>query len=218
MDSACDTPLLEWVAPFGNPRIKACSRLPKAFRSVPRPSSPLGAKASTRCPCFPRPPPATTTDPPHPICDRAGAPPTRAHVPAREGRREGCRCRRMIPATTTKRAVRARNGPHTHARCASCLQTEETKKNGRTRDLPMPVTHDAREGSLLLAPATGTSHHLTMSKQQGLPRAREPRVRERLVGLGRLERPTSRLSGVRSNQLSYRPEAQEDRTPASFDI
>ena len=52
--------LAEWVAPFGDPRIKACSRLPKAFRSVPRPSSPLGAKASTRCPCFPRPPPATT--------------------------------------------------------------------------------------------------------------------------------------------------------------
>jgi hypothetical protein len=28
-----------------------------------------------------------------------------------------------------------------------------------------------------------------------------------LVGLGRLERPTSRLSGVRSNHLSYRPES-----------
>src|SRR4029079_12849933 len=28
-----------------------------------------------------------------------------------------------------------------------------------------------------------------------------------LVGLGRLERPTSRLSGVRSNLLSYRPES-----------
>jgi hypothetical protein len=27
-----------------------------------------------------------------------------------------------------------------------------------------------------------------------------------LVGLGRFELPTSRLSGVRSNQLSYRPE------------
>ena len=38
------------VAPFGNPRIKACSRLPMAYRSVPRPSSPLGAKASTKCP------------------------------------------------------------------------------------------------------------------------------------------------------------------------
>ena len=43
-----------WVAPFGYPRIKACSRLPMAFRRVPRPSSPLCAKASTRCPsiCF----------------------------------------------------------------------------------------------------------------------------------------------------------------------
>ena len=39
-----------WVAPFGYPRIKACSRLPVAFRRVPRPSSPLCAKASTRCP------------------------------------------------------------------------------------------------------------------------------------------------------------------------
>ena len=29
----------------------------------------------------------------------------------------------------------------------------------------------------------------------------------KMVGLGRLERPTSPLSGVRSNHLSYRPEA-----------
>jgi hypothetical protein len=38
-----------------------------------------------------------------------------------------------------------------------------------------------------------------------------------MVGLGRLERPTSRLSGVRSNQLSYRPESHpKDRAgPAS---
>jgi hypothetical protein len=28
-----------------------------------------------------------------------------------------------------------------------------------------------------------------------------------MVGLGRLELPTSRLSGVRSNHLSYRPDA-----------
>src|SRR5271163_3450326 len=31
-------------------RIKACSRLPETYRSVPRPSSPLSAKASTRYP------------------------------------------------------------------------------------------------------------------------------------------------------------------------
>ena len=43
-----------WVSPFGNPRIKACSQLPMAYRSVPRPSSPLSAKASTRYPCCTR--------------------------------------------------------------------------------------------------------------------------------------------------------------------
>ncbi len=31
------------VAPFGNPRIKGCLRLPEAYRSLPRPSSLPGA-------------------------------------------------------------------------------------------------------------------------------------------------------------------------------
>ena len=53
MYSDDDTPK-GWVAPFGHPRIKACSRLPMAFRSVPRPSSPPGAKASTECPSHTR--------------------------------------------------------------------------------------------------------------------------------------------------------------------
>ncbi len=39
------------VSPFGHPRIKACIRLPEAFRSIPRPSSAFGAKASTISPC-----------------------------------------------------------------------------------------------------------------------------------------------------------------------
>src|ERR1700744_3070791 len=43
----------KWVSPFGDLWIKACSRLPRAFRSVPRPSSPLSAKASTECPYDP---------------------------------------------------------------------------------------------------------------------------------------------------------------------
>ena len=38
------------VPPFGNPRIKACLPLPEAYRSLPRPSSPTGAKASIVCP------------------------------------------------------------------------------------------------------------------------------------------------------------------------
>ena len=36
-----------WVSPFGHPRIKGCLHLPEAYRSLPRPSSPAGAKAST---------------------------------------------------------------------------------------------------------------------------------------------------------------------------
>ena len=34
------------------------------------------------------------------------------------------------------------------------------------------------------------------------------KVQGEMVGLGRLELPTSRLSGVRSNHLSYKPEPQ----------
>ena len=39
-----------WVAPFGHPRISACLPLPGAYRSLPRPSSPAGTKASIVCP------------------------------------------------------------------------------------------------------------------------------------------------------------------------
>src|SRR5439155_5777721 len=35
------------VAPFGDPGITACLQLPQAYRSLPRPSSPPCAKAST---------------------------------------------------------------------------------------------------------------------------------------------------------------------------
>ena len=38
---------LKWVAPFGNLRIRTYLRLPVAYRSLSRPSSTLGAMAST---------------------------------------------------------------------------------------------------------------------------------------------------------------------------
>src|SRR5688500_70822 len=37
------------VSPFGHPGITARLQLPQAYRSLPRPSSPLDAKASTVC-------------------------------------------------------------------------------------------------------------------------------------------------------------------------
>jgi hypothetical protein len=43
-------------------------------------------------------------------------------------------------------------------------------------------------------------------------RSVEPRSsKAKMVGLGRLELPTSRLSSARSNQLSYKPQAQASR-------
>ena len=38
------------VPPFGNRRVKGCLHLTVAYRSLPRPSSPSRAKASTVCP------------------------------------------------------------------------------------------------------------------------------------------------------------------------
>ena len=44
-----DGPSVRRVSPFGCLRFIACLRLPVAFRSLPRPSSALGARASTLC-------------------------------------------------------------------------------------------------------------------------------------------------------------------------
>ena len=69
MNSGRDTPK-GWVSPFGHPRINDCSHLPAAFRSVPRPSSPLGAKASTECPSLtPYPHHRPRTGPSHAQCN-----------------------------------------------------------------------------------------------------------------------------------------------------
>ena len=47
-----DRPSACRVAPFGYPGINGYLRLPRAFRSLSRPSSPPRAKASTVCPCL----------------------------------------------------------------------------------------------------------------------------------------------------------------------
>ena len=48
------------VSPFGHPRINGCSRLPAAFRGLPRPSSPPGATGIPRAPSLARLPPGIT--------------------------------------------------------------------------------------------------------------------------------------------------------------
>ena len=163
-------PLRRWVAPFGDPRIKACSRLPKAFRSVPRPSSPLGAKASTRCPCFPRPPPATTATLPHAICDRAEAPTRRRTAPTKTGRRRSGHCCRKqfqrLPQSLVARpaALRRHGAKHTHARMRA-LPTDGKTKRGQERATCRCPPH-ARRTSPWIAPrpCPRNGHLITTSR------------------------------------------------------
>ena len=68
---------------------------------------------------------------------------------------------------------------------------------------------------------TGSNRRPHACKARALPTELWPqgvsaddRASRVVVGLGRLERPTSPLSGVRSNHLSYRPRAIEARRPA----
>src|SRR5204862_4345105 len=78
MNSDRDNPQVAlggWVAPFGDPGITDRSHLPRAFRSVPRPSSPLSAKASTRCPYL-RLIPSGAFAPPHKTAAHRGKTPT----------------------------------------------------------------------------------------------------------------------------------------------
>ena len=140
-----------------------------------------------------------------------------------------------IPASTANykcwpiAAPKPTSGKHTHAKRAPCRRR---KQEGRTHaTCRRPPYHDACKNRFLHARTTGTSsppHDVQGTcavapaqraggAQTGCPlRAAgpgpghdgrtSPEGKRGLVGLGRLERPTSRLSGVRSNQLSYRPE------------
>ena len=141
-----------------------------------------------------------------------------------------------IPASTattscwpTARAERQRSGKHTHAKRAPCRRRKKKGRRARLAGTRRTTTH-GRESLLAMPARRAPRHHLTMSKEHTPPpqpnraggaqtgrrfgrpgRARAttaalPEGKRGLVGLGRLERPTSRLSGVRSNQLSYRPE------------
>ena len=114
----------------------------------------------------------------------------------------------MRPATDGSRGqarMTCRRPPH-HDACQdrSCharddghlVTTSRCPRNIRHRTGPTGPAARKRGTSLRAAgPGPGPRRpHLPVTGKRGL------------VGLGRLERPTSRLSGVRSNQLSYRPE------------
>jgi hypothetical protein len=71
-------------------------------------------------------------------------------------------------------------------------------RRDRTDDLML-----AKHALSQLSYGPGDSHQFAVI---GKSRFRSPQTDHRLVGLGGLEPPTSRLSSARSNQLSYKPE------------
>ncbi len=71
------------------------------------------------------------------------------------------------------------------------------------------------QGSPIWWSQTGSNRRPHACKARALPAELWPRNQktnaalDKMVGLGRLELPTSRLSSARSNQLSYKPSARE---------
>jgi hypothetical protein len=129
-----------WVAPFGHLGINACSRLPQDFRSVPRPSSPPGAKASTRCPSLaqkpgtvrPRQPPVVRTRPgPTRHCPQAShrTHPTVASCPSPVFREDQ-------QATGTAEWINT----HTHFRIPGHNETVAGRQSSVARDTPPQPT------------------------------------------------------------------------------
>jgi hypothetical protein len=175
---------------------------------VPRPSSPLGTKASTRCPSCAAPAPSPkharseirwqrTDDRPSPADLRwrnPGHAPTAAPADAR---RIG-RTHTHAPGPTSSRRVMA--GPASRSRLASRCQQNTGQK-----------TDDGPPRSIIPASVT-TRGSDARRRCPGLAALPSVLCRLHLVGLGRVERPTSRLSGVRSDQLSYRPKVRDQRT------
>jgi hypothetical protein len=107
------------VAPFGHPRINDRSHLPAAFRSVPRPSSPLGAKASTERPSHTQLSTARTQDPSAPLTRHFKTP----HVQSDSSNTENTHLIRFVSRTSL------------HSISPNLLHHEKQQRNPRRQDL-----------------------------------------------------------------------------------
>ena len=102
----------------------------------------------------------------------------------------------------------SRSGASRHSKPAY----RESCRPSNPRAVPGGADRDRTDDPLL---AKQVLSQLSYSPATYLPAARSPGATATLVGLGRFELPTSRLSGVRSNQLSYRPSPGICRFPGN---
>jgi hypothetical protein len=181
---------------------------------VPRPSSPLGAKASTRCPSLSTLDPGGTEVPPsiRPAAHRGNRPRDASDKTA-------SLMKTLLPLDQA--SGRQRDGPETCVQVTHNFSLHHVKERG-------PEARKALQASLRSRSETGGGERdrtddLLLAKQalSQLSYTPGPEVRDQgsgigtrlmpdprsltpeLVGQGGLEPPTSRLSSARSNQLSY---------------
>src|SRR5436305_9596518 len=130
-------------------------------------------------------------------------------------------CAIQCPAMT--RTVVRRFGHIPSSRCQANRCLEQRNRVSSTLDVVSRSTFDGagsggarrdRTDDLLLAKQALSQLSYGPGPERTHPRP-EFRTRESLVGLGRLELPTSRLSSARSNQLSYKPEHGPTDRPTS---
>ena len=183
-----------WVSPFGHCRIKACCQLPDTFRRLPRPSSPLTAKASTVC--------AYSLD--HITSSRL-------KVVCAWGYKSQTRISTTFQMLGT-RSPRLSLTTHLSIlhlkRFATFRFSQNTSKPQRLHASKMIFVYAViQSSSPWLISLSPFSSWLGAEPRSGLRPvsgfATTPQ--EKVVGLGGLEPPASPLSGVRSNHLSYRP-------------
>ena len=208
MDSAADTRAkspggLPHSETLGSKPARGSPRLFAACRVLPRllaPRHPPGALL------FPRHPPAASA--------RARAKKARARAPAEEGAHT-----HAVQAGRHACLPRRRGGPRARGR-----KDPKTKGHGDRPASPLARARLARALARSSSPPTTARCPKSApaaappppppSRRPGAGAAGGGGGRAGLVGLGRLERPTSRLSGVRSDRLSYRPETP----PASLGV
>ena len=124
--------LMGRVSPFGDPRINDCSHLPAAYRSVLRPSSPLSAKASTRCPF--------ALDPKRQSVTHRDNPPTRTMTAPAQGPPLPTRFPlRLVLSTSSSQTDRKR---HIHDAPPPHPEFPPTRKTGSAqKDPPSAASH-----------------------------------------------------------------------------
>jgi hypothetical protein len=93
-----------------------------------------------------------------------------------------------------------------------CLERQQKPDKSQIEKLSIGHLH----GLLRWWSQAGSNRRPPACKAGALPAELWPRCKaQKVVGLGRFELPTSPLSGVRSNQLSYRPESSSHTVRAN---